>query len=292
MKSEELAILCSALSIQEKERPVETLDAKLKAKGEHLLSLCLVGKVLSNKLINKEALINVLSNLWRANEGVEIEDLEGNLFACHFKSLEDKKYIQSGGPWTFDRAIIALEEPSGTGEVASMKFNRVEFWVRIHNLPLLCLTEDIGTFLGSMIGEVMDVDLLAAKNIGEKFVRVRVVVDIDEPLKRSLRVDLLGNGVITTMLLRYERLQDFCFKCSMLGHSLRDCPDYGDGKEVITEAQLRLNVWLRSESPPKRFNNRNASAGRRSWGNQSGKPYFSAGQGNWGGEPSGIIQRK
>ncbi|KAK0603045.1 hypothetical protein LWI29_000814 [Acer saccharum] len=66
---------------------------------------------------------------------------------------------------------------------------------------------------------------------------------------------------------------------SRLGHSLRECPEYSDGKEAITEAQLRLNVWLRSESPPKRFNNRYTPAGRRSWENQSGKPHFGAGQG-------------
>ncbi|TXG70099.1 hypothetical protein EZV62_005034 [Acer yangbiense] len=277
MKSEELAMLCSALSIKEKKSPIGTLDSKLKAKGEQLLSFCLVGKVLINKLVNKDALINVLSNLWRTNEGVDIEALEGNLFACYFKNLEDRKYIQQGGPWTFDRAIIAFEEPSGTGDVASMNFNRVEFWVQIHNLPLLCLTEDIGTFLGKMIGEVTDVDLLVAKNIGENFIRVRVVIDSEKLLKRSLRVDLLGNGIITTMLLRYERLQDFCFKCNKLGHSLRECSEPGDGEESITEAQLRLNVWLRSESPPKRFHHRNALTGRWNWGNQSGKPHFSSG---------------
>ncbi|KAK0582498.1 hypothetical protein LWI29_026224 [Acer saccharum] len=66
-----------------------------------------------------------------------------------------------------------------------------------------------------------------------------------------------------------------------LGHSLRECSEPGDGEESIREAQLRLNVWLRSESLPKRFHHRNAPAGRRYWGNQSGKPHFSTGQGNW-----------
>ncbi|KAK1566944.1 hypothetical protein Q3G72_006375 [Acer saccharum] len=154
MKSNELAMIYSTLSIKEKERPVGTLDSNLKEKGEHLLSLCLVVKVLINKLVNKEALINVLSTIWRTNEGVEIEALEGNLFACYFKNMDDRKYIQSGGTWTFDRAIIAFKEPSGTGNIAHMKFNRVEFWVQIHKLPLLCLTKDIGTFLGKMIGEI------------------------------------------------------------------------------------------------------------------------------------------
>ncbi|TXG61249.1 hypothetical protein EZV62_012612 [Acer yangbiense] len=162
MNSEDLEILCSALSIREKERPSGTLATNLKEKGERLLSLCL-----------------------KVSEGVEIEALE------------------------------------------------VEFWVQIHNLPLLCMTEDA-----------------------------------EEPLMRSLRVDLLRTGKITTMLLRYERLQDYCFKCSRLGHQLKDCSELGDGKEATTEAMARLNVWLRTESPPKRFNHRSSPFERKSWGHQ------------------------
>ncbi|TXG54037.1 hypothetical protein EZV62_019293 [Acer yangbiense] len=166
MNPEELEMLCSALSIREKEKPVGTLATNLKKRGERLLSLCLVGKVLTNKLVNKEAFINVMTLIWRVSKGVEIEALEGNVFVFHFKNLEDRKYIQSEGPWTFDKAIIVFEEPLGTGDIAQMEFNTVEFWVQIHNLHLLCMTKDTGSFLGSMIGEVREVDLIAAKNIG------------------------------------------------------------------------------------------------------------------------------
>ncbi|KAK1583720.1 hypothetical protein Q3G72_026357 [Acer saccharum] len=75
MNSEELAMLCSALSIEEKGREAATLDSNLKTKGERLLSLCLVSKVITTKLVNKDALINVLSTIWRTKEGVEFEAL-------------------------------------------------------------------------------------------------------------------------------------------------------------------------------------------------------------------------
>ncbi|KAK1565379.1 hypothetical protein Q3G72_025223 [Acer saccharum] len=109
-----------------------------------------------------------MTSIWKVSEGVEIEALVGNVFACHFKNLDDKKYIKAGGPWTFDRAITVFEEPSGTGDIAHMSFKTVEIWVQIHNLPLLCMTEDSGSYLGSMIGVVKDVDLQAAKNSGGK----------------------------------------------------------------------------------------------------------------------------
>ncbi|TXG53530.1 hypothetical protein EZV62_018786 [Acer yangbiense] len=270
MNSKELELLCGALSITEKERPVGTLDYDLKAKGERVLALCLVGKVLTTKVVNKEAFINVMHSIWKTSEEVEIEALEGNVFAFHFKTSEDRKYIQSGGPWSFDRALTALEEPTGAGDIALMKFNKVEIWVQIHNIPLICSVrknglggrldavwpstvpnlgisaikiEESGHFLGAMIGEVKDVDLLAAKSMGGRFIRVRVIISSDDSLMRSVRVDLLGTGEITTMLL----------------------------------------------SPPKRIHNRRGPFGRQSWGNQNGVPYSRADHGNW---RAGISGRK
>ncbi|KAI9200232.1 hypothetical protein LWI28_004573 [Acer negundo] len=71
-----------------------------------------------------------------------------------------------------------------------------------------------------MIGEVRGIDLEDAKMANSRFIRVRVCIAANEPFMRSVRVDLLGNGKITTMLLSYERLLDYCFKCRRLGHSL------------------------------------------------------------------------
>ncbi|TXG73177.1 hypothetical protein EZV62_001756 [Acer yangbiense] len=269
MNENEIVSLCNALSIGEKERPATILDVNLKDRGEKRLALCLVGKVLASKVVNREAFRDVLKRLCRVNGGVEIEAIEDNIFEFQFKILEARQRILSGGPWRFDRAIIIFEEPTGSGEIADMEFNKTEFWVQIHNLPMICMTGEIGLFLGNMIREVRNVDLEAGKSGACRFIRVRVVIKVDEPLHRSLRVDILGDGKITTMLLRYERVPDFCYKCNRLGHTIRECSVPGDNWEVTTEANIRLCTWMRTSSPPKKqfYGNRNGrmDQGRREW---------------------------
>ncbi|KAK3211953.1 hypothetical protein Dsin_016659 [Dipteronia sinensis] len=124
------------------------------------------------------------------------------------------------------------------------------------------MTEDIVIFLGKMIEEVRDLDMGPATTGTGRYVRVRVLINAKEPLRRSLRVDLLREGKIKTMLLRCERLLDYCFKCGRLGHALRECMEPGEEAVSITEAQMRLNTWLRAVSPPKRFQHKNENTDR------------------------------
>ncbi|TXG60912.1 hypothetical protein EZV62_012275 [Acer yangbiense] len=173
-------------------------------------------------------------------------------------NVDDKRKIISGGPWSFNDALIVMEDPGGKGDVNRMKFNKAEFWIQIHNVPMICMTEDTTRFLGSIIGYVQEIDGGDTGSNMVKFLRVRVKIDVDIPLRRCLRVDTMGDGVESVMLLKYERLPDFCFRCGHLGHSCRDCPDKLTGDVAIGEEFL-YGPWMRAPTPFKR----NGGWGRR-----------------------------
>ncbi|KAK3211635.1 hypothetical protein Dsin_016341 [Dipteronia sinensis] len=90
MNADDMASVCNALSFKEKEWSVRTLDTKLKSMGEQRLALCLVGKILTTKLINRDAFIDVMNRVWRVNGGVEIETIKWNIFAFYFRNTEDR----------------------------------------------------------------------------------------------------------------------------------------------------------------------------------------------------------
>ncbi|KAK2649988.1 hypothetical protein Ddye_017477 [Dipteronia dyeriana] len=158
-----------------------------KIKGEQRPALCLIGKVFSIKLVNKNVFMEVINKIWRADGGVEIEQIKGNTFEFLFKSLKARQRILNGGPWSFDREIIVFEKPTWEGVIDGMMFNTVDIW-------------------GNMIGEVRELNLETNSYRSGHFLRVRVTVQVREPLQQSIRVDYHGSGKVTTMLLRYERL--------------------------------------------------------------------------------------
>ncbi|KAK2639396.1 hypothetical protein Ddye_027191 [Dipteronia dyeriana] len=75
-----------------------------------------------------------------------------------------------------------------------MDFIKAAFWVQIHKVPLLCMTKKIGEFLGNMIGEVREIDTGPSGDCVGKFIRVRVVINVNQPLRSLLRVDVLLDG--------------------------------------------------------------------------------------------------
>ncbi|KAK2641179.1 hypothetical protein Ddye_022942 [Dipteronia dyeriana] len=113
ISANEIAYLCNTLSLGEKEGQAQVFDGALKNKRSQRLTLCLVGKILTTKLIDNSVFIDVFPKVWQVEGGVEIEPAKGNIFIFYFKNAEEKARILMGGPWHFDRAIIILEEPMG-----------------------------------------------------------------------------------------------------------------------------------------------------------------------------------
>ncbi|KAK3225819.1 hypothetical protein Dsin_005681 [Dipteronia sinensis] len=114
-----------------------------------------------------------------------------------------------------------------------------------------------------MIGDVRNVDLVTSNDSTGRFLLVRVVIAMNVPLKRSLRVDMLGTRKVTNMLLRHERLLEYCFKCGRLRRITEVCFEDKDDQEVTSEANLWLGTWLLATSLTKRYLYGNGRSERR-----------------------------
>ncbi|KAL5734566.1 hypothetical protein ACOSP7_032427 [Xanthoceras sorbifolium] len=177
-----------------------------------------------------------------------MEVIGTNTFVFTFNGLTDRRRMLGGGPWCFDNALLVLEEPSGAGLLANMRFAKVMFWVQIHNVPLLCINVETCLFLGGLIGGMVEVDSGPTGECFGKYIRVRVWVDVTKPLKRFLRVAVGNDEPKTVMLLKYERLSDFCTQCGLLGHVARDYLSAPVGEQA-SQTNMKYGMWLRATSP-------------------------------------------
>ncbi|KAL5768620.1 hypothetical protein ACOSP7_015170 [Xanthoceras sorbifolium] len=130
-----------------------------------------------------------------------------------------------------------------------MKFSHVELLVQLYNIPLLCITKEIG----SQGGQVMEVDSGLSRDCLGKYLRVRILVDIGKPLKRYLRVDILGDGMETIMLLKYDSLTLFCFNCDYLGHTVREYVKETKRVHQAGTCSFKFGSWLRAEANQSRL---------------------------------------
>ncbi|TXG67284.1 hypothetical protein EZV62_008559 [Acer yangbiense] len=247
MDQEEIAKLCASLSLQSKVGKLWSVQNTIKDSAIKKLDLCLVGKVLSSKNINREAFRAVIPRIWQT--ALDIEVVQDNIFLFYFCNQGDRYRIMARGPWSFDNCLMVLEKPSGVGNIAKLGFSRVIFWIQIPNASLLCMTKEMGEFLGQLIGELVDIDVGVTGECFGKYIHLKVAIDISKPLKKFLRIELV-EGEESILLLRYERLPEYCFRCGIIGHSYQEC--HNKEKEGLSSVNMQFDYgpWFRASSPP------------------------------------------
>ncbi|KAL5768186.1 hypothetical protein ACOSP7_014752 [Xanthoceras sorbifolium] len=110
--------------------------------------MSLLGKLIAYKEVNREAFRATITSIWRTTKEVEVES-------------------------------IAVD----SNRVSETQFRYALFWIQLHNLPLTCLNKEVGLFLGGLIGEVKEIDTSDYEDCLGKFIRVKVLIDVEIPLK-------------------------------------------------------------------------------------------------------------
>lgn len=252
METEELIRRCRAIKLSGVEEGKATFKSKMKSKGEHIVAGCLVGKVLTNKSVNKEGLKIALQQAWQNKREVKVESLGDNVFLFKFGTEIDKKKALTGGPWHFAGALIVFTEPKGIGDLAKQSFTHVSFWVQLQNVPIMCMDRETISELGEAIGKVEEVETDANGDCMGEVIRIRISIDITNPLMKILEIrqeDMTEEEDIS-VLIRYERLPDFCYCCGCLGHQYRECSRY----EKQLKEELAYGPWIKAPTMAEKLN--------------------------------------
>lgn len=127
----------------------------------------------------------------------------------------------------------------------AVPLQHVEMWVQIYDIPKGFLSENILKSVASYIGTYIKSDQNTFVGGWKPYVRIRVLLDINKPLKRRLKIKREGDSW-SWLNFKYKRLGTFCFVCGIIGHSERDFNIVYAHKEKMVEKAY--GAWLRAPS--------------------------------------------
>lgn len=143
---------------------------------------CLVGKLVSNQIVSKNIIISMLISGWRPSGNLSFKVLGDNIFLLDFKYIWDKERVMEGCLWVFEGSLFAMDEFDGITPPNKLDFEHAAFWVRMFNLPLACISQTVGSQIGSSMGMVEEVDMDEEGLGWGEYLRVRIKLDFTKPL--------------------------------------------------------------------------------------------------------------
>ncbi|XP_062099715.1 uncharacterized protein LOC133805549 [Humulus lupulus] len=98
----------------------------------------------------------------------------------------------------------------------------MEIWVQVYNLKVGFMSDRVLKACGGFIGMFISSCPKNYAGIWREFLRVRVRINIEQPLKRRMKIQYSKRDFFWAEF-KYERLPTFCFICGVLGHSEKFC---------------------------------------------------------------------
>lgn len=115
----------------------------------------LAGRFFTTKLVKVEFMRQDMASVWQPVKGVQISEVQPNLFMFVFFHKSDMQYVLEEGPWSFDNNTLICKQVCDGALPVDVVLDSVDMWVQIHDLPLGytldMVLEQVGNFLGTFI---------------------------------------------------------------------------------------------------------------------------------------------
>jgi hypothetical protein len=206
-------------------------------------SSCVVGKLLADRTVGKEVIKTPLIRAWQPQKRVSFKNVGNNMFLIDFEEEVDKIRVMEGRPWTFDGDLVSLADFDGMTPPTALEFEKAAFWVRMYDLPLACMSREMGMRIGSSVGEVEEVEVDEDGVGWGEYLRVRIVLDLSKPISRGRILHVRDKQYWITF--KYEKLPRFCFKCGTIRHGSKGCIAPSGQKRQGQNDDAQFGPWLR-----------------------------------------------
>ena len=148
---------------------------------------------------------------------------------------------------------MVLQRFEADSDIEKLSFDLTHFWVQVHNIPVRFMNKKVAEGLCETVGQVCCLPIAPTED-GGSFMRVRVLVNISQPLCRG-RVIVFEDNREQWVSFKYERLPNLCYWCGCLTYSDKDCDLWIESERTLVETEKQYGSWIKA--PP--FNGKNNS---------------------------------
>uniref|UniRef100_A0A7N2MT91 DUF4283 domain-containing protein n=1 Tax=Quercus lobata TaxID=97700 RepID=A0A7N2MT91_QUELO len=113
----------------------------------------LVAKLLTKRALNIDAIVKTFTPLWRSRNGFKIKKESDHVVLFSFDDKNEMEKVMAAEPWSFDKRLMVLQRYGKEKDVGDMEFNKMTFWVQVHDLSIRFRTKKIAEQLCEAIGK-------------------------------------------------------------------------------------------------------------------------------------------
>ncbi|KAG7543484.1 Reverse transcriptase domain [Arabidopsis thaliana x Arabidopsis arenosa] len=208
----------------------------------------IIGKLLCPENQKMTGVIHEMPRLWRVYNRARGIALPEDKFQFIFDSESDMLTVLEAGAWTFNDWSMTLE---CWVENPSEDYLRIlPIWIRLRHIPVNFNTAETIREIAEHIGQVTHVAFDPLRPQSRGFVRVRVLFDVNKPLKNTRNVEL-PTGEVVAIGIEYERIRKRCYQCLRLTHDKEHCPLNPSNRQAIATGRIKLASIIPSRLIPK-----------------------------------------
>lgn len=130
----------------------------------------------------------IIALVWRPKCGFEITIMRIGVFLFWFFHYLDVQRIRKGEPWSFGKHLLILGIIKEGVNRATIPLFSIPFWIQIHTIPLVFMSQEVGLSIGNYTGKFLEYDVKNNSNLLCSFMCIRVLLDVRKPLNKSKKV--------------------------------------------------------------------------------------------------------
>ncbi|KAK3020035.1 hypothetical protein RJ639_003285 [Escallonia herrerae] len=172
--------------------------------------------VLMEKIVDAEVFTEgvqrYVAKYWSLLGDVSVQKIN-SLFLFHFTTPRQAKLLLENSPWNIKGCLFVLKSWQDHTIFSHVTFFTVDLWVRMVNIPSDCYYQELGLKIGTVLGPILDLDLSERRCKYKDYFRIKVRINLDEPLFPGVFIPLtfqreerLMNCEVKWLACMYERI--------------------------------------------------------------------------------------